>query len=122
MVPDLDHPLCGTGEEDGGDVGVPRDVVDGGVVGGVGCEILGGIFRGALVDQALVRAHQEHGLVVRVEGDAAAALCRRRTGKKEKCRKKPNCNNYEAELKKCLNLKLKYVLLVFKRLRLKNDS
>ena len=33
MIPDLDHPLCGTGEEDAGDVGVPGDVVDRSVVG-----------------------------------------------------------------------------------------
>ena len=32
MIPDFDHPLGGTSEEDAGDVGVPRDVVDGGVV------------------------------------------------------------------------------------------
>ncbi len=32
MIPDFDHPLGGAGEEDAGDVGVPRDVVDGRVV------------------------------------------------------------------------------------------
>ncbi len=32
MIPDFDHPLGSAGEEDAGDVRVPRDVVDGGVV------------------------------------------------------------------------------------------
>jgi hypothetical protein len=32
VIPDLDHPLCGAGEEDAGDEGVPGDVVDRSVV------------------------------------------------------------------------------------------
>ena len=74
MVPNLDHPLCGAGEEDGGHVSVPRDVVDGRVVGVVGLQVLGAVLRRALIDQALVSAHQEHGVVAWVEGHTPTAL------------------------------------------------
>ena len=38
MVPDLDHPLGRASEEDGGNVGVPGNVVDRGVVSRVRLE------------------------------------------------------------------------------------
>ena len=39
VVPDLDHPLCSAREEDAGHVSVPRNVVDGRVVGGISLQI-----------------------------------------------------------------------------------
>ena len=75
VVPYFDHPLCGAGEEYGGDIGVPRYVVDGGVVGRVGLQEPGAVLGRALVDQPLVRPHQEHGVIVGVEGHAASSVC-----------------------------------------------
>ena len=74
MIPDLDHPFCSAGEEDGRDVRVPGDVVDGGVMSLVRLEVLGAVLCRALVDESLVGAHQDHGLVRGVEGDAATSL------------------------------------------------
>ena len=39
VIPDLDHPLCSAREEDAGHVSVPRNVVDGRVVGGISLQI-----------------------------------------------------------------------------------
>ena len=74
VIPYLDHPLRGAGEEHGRHVLVPRDVVDGRVVRGERLEVLGAVLSGALVDEALVRAHEEHGAVGGVERHAASAL------------------------------------------------
>ncbi len=74
MIPDFDHPLGGTGQEDGGDEGVPGYVVDRGVVGGVGHEEPGAVLGRALVDQALVGADEEHGVVIRIERDASTPV------------------------------------------------
>ncbi len=76
VIPDLDHPLGAAGEEDGRDVGVPCDVVDGRVVRGVRLQVARAVLRRALVDEALVGAHQEHRVVVWVEVHAATALWR----------------------------------------------
>lgn len=39
MIPDLDHPLCRAGDEDGRDVRVPSDVVYRSVVGRIRLKI-----------------------------------------------------------------------------------
>ena len=74
MVPDLDHPFGPARQENRWDVLIPGDVVDRGVVRRVRLEVLGAVLRGALVDEALLGANEEHAAVVRVEGDAAPAL------------------------------------------------
>ena len=74
FIPDLDDPLRGAGDEDVGDEGVPLDVVDGRVVGGVGVEVAGGVLGGAEVDHPLIRAHQEGAPVIRLEGDGPTAV------------------------------------------------
>ena len=74
MVPYLDHPLCAAGQEYGGHVLVPSDVVDRRVVRRVRLEVFRAVLRGALVYEALVGAHEKHAVVVRVEGDASPAL------------------------------------------------
>ena len=52
LVPDLDDPLRGAGDEDVGYEGVPLDVVHRGVVGLVGVEVAGAVLRGAQVHHA----------------------------------------------------------------------
>ena len=52
LVPDLDDPLRGAGDEDVGDEGVPLDVVHRGVVGLVGVQVAGAVLGGAQVYHA----------------------------------------------------------------------
>ena len=74
MIPYFDHPLCGAGEENGGDEWVPADVVDGRVVGGIGLQESRAVLGRALVNNALVRPDQKHGVVIRVERHATTAI------------------------------------------------
>ena len=74
MIPYLDHPLGAAGQEHGRHVLVPGDVVDRRVVRRVRLQVLRAVLRGALVDEALVGAHEKHAAVVGVEGDASTAL------------------------------------------------
>jgi hypothetical protein len=74
VVPDLDHPLGATSEEDGWNVLIPGNVVDGRVVRGISLQILGAVLSRAFVDKSLVGAHEEHTAVVGVEGHAPTAL------------------------------------------------
>ena len=74
VIPYLDHPLGAAGQEHGGHVLIPGDVVDRRVVRRVRLQVLRAVLRGALVDKALVGANEKHAAVVRVEGDASTAL------------------------------------------------
>ena len=75
MVPDLDRPVSTAGDEDLGVVVVPVDLVDGHVVGVEGVQELAGVGLGALVDLALLRAHQEQVVRLLVEVKASATAC-----------------------------------------------
>ena len=58
LVPDLDDPLRGAGDEDVGDKGVPLDVVHRGVVGLVGVEISGAVLSSAQVHHTFTSISQ----------------------------------------------------------------
>mmetsp|Transcript_46698 Transcript_46698/g.137938 ORF Transcript_46698/g.137938 Transcript_46698/m.137938 type:complete len:807 (-) Transcript_46698:51-2471(-) len=73
VVPHLDGPVRGRREEDLGMEGVPPDGVDSHGVPLVRLQVLAAERLGALVDAALLGAHQEEVLALRVEVEAEAA-------------------------------------------------
>ena len=73
-MPHIDRVLRGAGEEHGGEVRVPHDGVDGGGVAGVLHQELCGELRGGQVDVPLLRADDEHVLIIRFEGDTSGSI------------------------------------------------
>ena len=50
------------------------DVIDGGVVGVVGVEILGAVLGGAEVDHALISTNQERAVIIWLERDCSSTI------------------------------------------------
>ena len=74
MIPNFDHPLSCTSQKYGRNIGIPRYVVNGCVVGGISLQKSWTVFGGTLVNQAFICTHQKHGIIHRIEGYTSTSI------------------------------------------------